>query len=97
MDVCTIFKALSDPNRLTVVKLLMDGETCACKLLEKLDITQPTLSHHMGILVKSELVHGRKEGQGVCYFLNPMAIKAIIDFFSDSEGSSFLDETVCDC
>ena len=40
-----------------------DGEKCGCKILDKFDITQPTLSHHMKILVDCGLVNDRKEGK----------------------------------
>ena len=43
-------KALSDSNRVKIVELLVNGEMCGCKLLDNLQITQPTLSHHMKIL-----------------------------------------------
>ena len=52
LDEVLICKALGDPNRMEIVKMLSDQEKCGCKLLEKFDITQPTLSHHMKILVK---------------------------------------------
>ena len=52
MDVALICKALGDANRLEIVKMLSDGEKCGCKLLERFEITQPTLSHHMKILVE---------------------------------------------
>ena len=42
--------------------MLSDGEKCGCKILDKFNITQPTLSHHMKILVDCELVNDRKEG-----------------------------------
>ena len=45
-----IGKAFSDLNRLHILQDLMQGELCACKLLERLQITQPTLSHHMKAL-----------------------------------------------
>ncbi|MDD4525463.1 MAG: metalloregulator ArsR/SmtB family transcription factor, partial [Lachnospiraceae bacterium] len=45
IDVALICKALSDSNRLQIIELLSDGEKCGCKLLEKFNITQPTLSH----------------------------------------------------
>ena len=45
MDVALICKALGDANRLEIVKMLSDGEKCGCKLLERFEITQPTLSH----------------------------------------------------
>ena len=62
-----VFKALSDENRIRILKLLRDGEKCACKLLEDLNISQPTLSHHMKILCDSGLVTGRKEGKWMHY------------------------------
>lgn len=65
-----VFKALSDQNRLRIVELLYDGELCACKLLEEMNFTQPTLSHHMGILMKAGIVNGRKEGKWVYYTVN---------------------------
>ena len=67
---CAIFKAISDENRLRIVCMLSDRELCACKLIEELGVSQPNLSHHMGILQRSGLVNGRKEGQWVHYSLN---------------------------
>ncbi|MGN0532672.1 MAG: ArsR/SmtB family transcription factor [Eubacterium sp.] len=65
-----IFKALCDENRVRILKLLCSGEKCACKLLEELNITQPTLSHHMKILCDSEIVVGRKEGKWMYYSIS---------------------------
>ena len=58
-----IFKALGDENRIRILKMLQSGEKCACKLLEELNISQPTLSHHMKILCDAGIVAGRKEGK----------------------------------
>ena len=58
-----IFKAFCDENRIKIIKLLRTGEKCACKLLETLNITQPTLSHHMKILCDNGIVNVRKEGK----------------------------------
>ena len=63
IDVALICKALSDSNRLEIVQMLSEGEKCGCKLLERFEITQPTLSHHMKILVESGMVNDRKEGK----------------------------------
>lgn len=57
-------KALADENRLAIMLLLQGGEKCGCILLEELNITQPTLSHHMRLLCDSGLVTGRKEVSG---------------------------------
>lgn len=65
-----IFKALCDENRVRILKLLCSGEKCACKILEELNITQPTLSHHMKILCDSEIVVGRKEGKWMHYSIS---------------------------
>lgn len=69
-----IFKAFCDPNRLTILSLLQSGEKCACKLVEELHISQPTLSHHMKILCGAEIVIGRKEGKWTYYSFNPEGI-----------------------
>ena len=61
MDVALICKALGDANRLEIVQMLSNGEKCGCKILERFDITQPTLSHHMKTLVDCGLVNDRKE------------------------------------
>ena len=65
MDSCyqnraVIFKALGDENRWKILDILKGGEKCACVLLNKLEISQPTLSHHMKILCDARLVNGRK-------------------------------------
>ena len=62
-DMILICKALSDTNRLEIVRMLSDGEKCGCKILDKFNITQPTLSHHMKILVDCGIVNDRKEGK----------------------------------
>ncbi len=69
-QVSLICKALSDPNRLRVVRLLTGGERCGCELLEQLQITQPTLSHHMKTLEDCGLVTTRKKAKWSHYSLN---------------------------
>ena len=66
----TICKSLGDANRLRILQNLMCGELCACELLSRLQITQPTLSHHMKILCGAGLVHSRKEGKWMHYSLD---------------------------
>jgi ArsR family transcriptional regulator, arsenate/arsenite/antimonite-responsive transcriptional repressor len=64
-----IIKALSDPGRLKIIDILSCGEKCACDLLKEFDFTQPTLSHHMKVLIDSGIVESRKEGQWNYYSL----------------------------
>ena len=66
-ETAEIFKAFCDENRIKILEMLKSGEKCACKLLEELNVTQPTLSHHMKILCDSGVVIGRKEGKWTHY------------------------------
>lgn len=75
-----LFKALADTNRLMIVNMLSSGELCACRILEKFNITQPTLSHHMKILCDCDLVNGRKEGKWMYYSLNPDKVQDLTNF-----------------
>lgn len=65
-----VFKAFCDENRIKILRLLADGEKCACKLLEEMNVTQPTLSHHMKILCDSGIAVGRKEGKWMHYSIS---------------------------
>ena len=70
-----IFKAFCDENRIRILKLLRTGEKCGCRLLEELNVTQPTLSHHMKILCDSGIVVGRKEGKWTHYSISSKGAK----------------------
>ena len=79
-DVALICKALGDTNRLQIVQMLSDGEKCGCELLEKFEITEPTLSHHMKILCECGLVNARKEGKWSHYFVNADMLREFENF-----------------
>jgi ArsR family transcriptional regulator len=83
-----IYKALGDMNRLMIVDMLTKGELCACKILEKFSITQPTLSHHMKTLCACGLVKGRKQGKWTYYSITAdgrkNVIKMLQKFFNPS-------------
>ena len=90
--IAIIFKAFCDENRLQILDLLRDGEKCACRLLDEMQITQPTLSHHMKILCDSGVVIGRKEGKWMHYSISKdrlNEIKLCLDYFSANS-----DETI---
>lgn len=76
-----VFKALSDPKRAMIVDMLTCGELCACEILEKFDISQSTLSHHLKILRECGLVNGREQGKWMYYSLNPVEIDKTKQFF----------------
>lgn len=65
-----VLKALADERRLAVLRMLSQAdELCACRLLERLDISQPTLSHHMALLVSAGLVSAERRGRWTHYRL----------------------------
>ena len=70
------FKALADENRLAIMMSLRQREKCACYLLEELNISQSTLSHHMKLLCDSGLVDYRKEGKWMHYSLSEEGVNA---------------------
>lgn len=77
-----LFKALSDPTRLSIVDMISCGEKCACKILEEFSITQPTLSHHMKILCDVGLVNPRREGKWTHYSINKAQIKELHQYIN---------------
>ena len=70
IDQAKILKALADPKRLRIIEMLSCGELCACRILEAFQITQPTLSHDMKVLIDAGLVLGRPVGKWIYYALN---------------------------
>lgn len=72
-----VFKALADPNRLrllSIVKAEESGESCVCDLTGPLDLGQPTVSHHLKILVEAGILHREKRGTWAYYSLVPGAL-----------------------
>lgn len=82
-QIAMIFKALCDENRIKILKLLQNGEQCACKLLEEMQISQPTLSHHVKILCDGELVSARKEGKWVHYSISPEGAETAVNILKE--------------
>ncbi|MCR1898588.1 metalloregulator ArsR/SmtB family transcription factor [Irregularibacter muris] len=100
-DNAKIIKALSDPNRLKIIDILSCGERCACDILEHFDFTQPTLSHHMKVLMECGIVECRKEGLWSHYSLNdPNCNKLILfleNLMTDTEECICKDKSKCQC
>lgn len=94
-----IFKAFCDENRIRILNLLRGGEKCACKLLEEMSISQPTLSHHMKILCDSGIVVGHKEGKWMHYRISPEGVqiaKAYLNGLTAADAACE-SKSCCDC
>ena len=89
-----IFKAMSDETRLKILSMLTNGTTCACKILEAFNFTQPTLSYHMKQLTDSGLVDSEKRGKWVHYSLNVERVEIATAFVSSLQN---IDNTAEDC
>ncbi|ABS40447.1 ArsR/SmtB family transcription factor [Clostridium botulinum] len=98
-DNAKIIKALSDGSRLKIIDILSCGEKCACDILEHFGFTQPTLSHHMKVLIDCGLVESRKEGLWSYYSLNITNCNKLILFFmniiTDTDECICKDKTKC--
>ena len=92
-DIATIFKAFCDENRIRILQLLLDGEKCACRLLEEMNITQPTLSHHMKVLEKEGLVRVTKKGKWHHYSLNQDTAALLINGLSKTLSNT--EDCIC--
>ena len=65
-----VFSGFADNTRLKILRLLAREELCACEVMAALDLTQPTASHHLGILERSRLIASRREGKWIFYRLS---------------------------
>ena len=73
-----IYKALADPIRLKVFKLLDVRELCVCEVMAAFNLTQPTASHHLNILERAGLIKSRKDGRWVFYKRNSGEVADLI-------------------
>ena len=79
-DLARMLKALADPARLRLVSMVAaheGGEACVCDLTEPLGLTQPTISHHLRILVEAGIFTRDKRGVWAYYALVPAALDAL--------------------
>jgi ArsR family transcriptional regulator, arsenate/arsenite/antimonite-responsive transcriptional repressor len=65
-----VFRALADPTRREILRLLRRGEMSAGELAEHFDMTKPSMSHHFNLLKQADLVTTRRDGQQIIYALN---------------------------
>ena len=97
-EVIKISKALSDKNRVEIIKLLSDEELCACNLLEHFEIKQPTLSHHMKLLAETGLVNVTKKSTWSYYTLNNEKLEEFKSFIEDCMNNNYsLEADNCGC
>lgn len=77
----TVFKALNDPTRREILRLLQEKDLTAGEIAEQFNISFPSISHHLDLLKQAKLVMGEKEGQFVYYSLNTTVVDDIVKWF----------------
>ncbi|EJN94718.1 ArsR/SmtB family transcription factor [Streptococcus ratti] len=92
-----VFKALADEKRLQILDYLQHGETCACVLIEALDIPQPALSYHMKILCRSGLVISRQEGKWKHYSISSLGFSYAIERLEQLTAADSRHSKMCNC
>ncbi len=83
----TVFKALSDPSRREILRLLTSGEKSAGELASHFDMTKPTVSHHFAVLKEADLIRSRREGQQILYSLNTTVVQDLLARMMDLFGA----------
>ena len=72
------FKALADPTRREILRLLGHGEMTAGEVVERFPISQPAISRHLGVLRQAGLVTATRDGQNVRYALDSTVVQDVV-------------------
>jgi ArsR family transcriptional regulator len=86
------FKAIADPTRREILRLLRRGEMTAGDLAERFDMTKPTMSHHFSVLKEADLLTSRRDGQQIWYGLNTTVVQDLMAWAMDLIGSEIGNE-----
>jgi ArsR family transcriptional regulator len=93
-SLAAVLKAIAEPTRLRLVSLVAahaDGEACVCDLTEPVGLSQPTVSHHLKILVDAGVLQREQRGKWAYYKLVPETLVSVSDLLtppSSAEGSA---------
>src|SRR4030081_924895 len=82
-----VFKALADPTRREVLRILSQGERTAGELAEPFDMTKPSMSHHFAVLKEAELIRSRRDGQQIVYALDTTVVEDVLARIWDLFGN----------
>ncbi len=83
-----VFKALSDPTRREIIRLLAHGDRTAGELAASFDMTKPSMSHHFAVQKEADLGTSRRDGQQIYYALNTTVLEDVMARIWDLFGSA---------
>ncbi|MFZ7124710.1 MAG: ArsR/SmtB family transcription factor [Desulfobacterales bacterium] len=95
MSLSKSLKALSDENRLKILRMLAKSDLCVGALAKQLGISKPAVSQHLQTLRKTGLVMGEKRGYWTHYQVDREALARIADEIRDLTSGDHLHETIC--
>jgi DNA-binding transcriptional ArsR family regulator len=75
-----LFKALNDKTRRRIIELLKNGDLSAGEIADEFDMTKPSISHHLEILKRADLVTSEKKGQFLVYSLNTSVLDDLFNW-----------------
>lgn len=75
--IAEFYKALGDETRLKIVEMLSEQEMCVCEIIDRLNMSQPAISHHLKILRQAGLVTDSREGKWIYYSLNSSVFQEV--------------------
>jgi ArsR family transcriptional regulator, arsenate/arsenite/antimonite-responsive transcriptional repressor len=84
-QLAVLFRVLSEPARLQMLSLIAaqpNQEVCACELVESLDLSQPTISHHLKVMYKAGLLAKERRGTWIYYRIEQSQLKALREILS---------------
>lgn len=81
-----VFKALADPTRREILKMLDSGDKTAGEIADAFTMSKPSISKHLDILREAELVSSEKQGQFVVYSINTTVLQNVLGSFLDFFG-----------
>ncbi|WP_063050000.1 ArsR/SmtB family transcription factor [Nocardia arthritidis] len=90
-ELAGVFKALADPMRLRLLSVIASragGEACVCDLSEGIDLTQPTISHHLKVLREAGLLTSERRASWVYYRVVPEALQRLSDVLLVESGAA---------
>ncbi len=83
MAIDEVFKAMADPTRRRILRMLSKGELTAGQMALEFDISGPSMSHHFNVLKHADMIRGRRDGQQIIYSLNTTVVQDAMTLFLD--------------
>jgi ArsR family transcriptional regulator, arsenate/arsenite/antimonite-responsive transcriptional repressor len=89
-----VFRALADPTRREILRLLGQSDMTAGELAQRFDMAKPSMSHHFSVLKEADLIRSRRRGQQIWYSLNTTVVQDVLRWaMSLSETGQAKDES----